>query len=522
MTRTVKVADLFCGGGGASTGMINAFRKAGVDYTFIGVNHWSLAIDTNKANHEGAYYCAPVEGVEPTDLVKGGVLDILWASPECTNHSRAKGGMPRQNQSRCQPELLLPWIRKLIVRRLYVENVPEFLEWGPLLAEDTVIGGKLYKAGTPDPRRKTVFFKDWVESIKRSGYKVDWKLLNAADYGAATSRIRLVVQAVRACTGERIIWPVPTNRRVPDLAVRTPWKSAASIIDWSIKGESIFNRKRPLKPSTIKRIENGIRKYWGEWAAPFIVLMRGTKDYQLDCTAKPVTEPLPTISAGGIHAGVVQPFLCILRGSTDDAFDRTVQMLDKPVPTITANGKHIGIVSPELRPFVVDLSHTKNGGMTIPPDSPLNTITCSHGTHFVVAPLFVPQQSAGTVKPVTNPLPTISTTGAISVVEPLVHAYYGNAKACQPVDKPLGTVTTKERFGLLEGQVLRMENGTEYQLDITFRMLQPHELAAAMSFPPDYKFCGNKTEQIKQIGNAVCPKLSEALVTAALVARPRH
>ena len=516
--KTLHVADLFCGGGGASTGMMSAFRKAGVDCTFIGVNHWSLAIDTNKANHEGAYYCAPVEGVEPTDLVEGGVLDILWASPECTNHSRAKGGMPRQNQSRCQPELLLPWIRKLLVRRLYVENVPEFLEWGPLLAEDTVIDGKLYKAGTPDPRRKTVFFKDWVESIRRSGYRVDWRILNAADYGAATSRERLVVQAVRTGLGEKIAWPIPTHRRVPDLAVRTPWRPAASIIDWSIKGESIFHRKRPLKPNTLKRIENGIRKYWGEWAEPFIVLMRGTKDYQLDCTAKPIGEPLPTISAGGIHAGVVQPFLCTLRGTTDSALDRTAQALDRPVPTITANGKHFGVVSPEIRPFVVDLAHTKSNRTALPPDSPLNTITCTHGTHGVVSPLFVPQQSAGTAKPVTNPLPTISTTGAISVVEPLVHPYYGSATSCKPVTNPLDTIPTKAHFGLLEGQVLRMEDGTEYMLDITFRMLQPHELAAAMSFPEGYKFCGNKTEQIKQIGNAVCPKLSEALISAALSA----
>ena len=141
---TYHCADLFCGGGGTSTGMIEAFRKAGVDYTLIGVNHWRVAIETNKANHAGDYYCASIDGMCPTDVVKGGVLDILWASPECTNHSRAKGGMPKQDQSRCQAESLLPWIRKLLVKRMYVENVPEFKKWGPLLAVDTWINGKLY------------------------------------------------------------------------------------------------------------------------------------------------------------------------------------------------------------------------------------------------------------------------------------------------------------------------------------------------------------------------------------------
>jgi DNA (cytosine-5)-methyltransferase 1 len=116
--------------------------------------------------------------------------------------------------------------------------------------------------------------------------------------------------------------------------------------------------------------------------------------------------------------------------------------------------------------------------------APLGTVVCDHGSKGVVTPLFIPQQSCGTAKPTKEPLPTISTAGAISVVE---------------------------------GQVLTTPDGRSYKLDITFRMLQPHELAKAMSFPDDYKFAGRrKSEVIKQIGNAVCPKLSEALIGAAL------
>ena len=511
-TKKISCADLFCGGGGTSTGMIEAFRKAGVEYSLIGINHWNVAIETNKINHRGDYYCASIDGVDPTDVVPDGELDILWASPECTNHSRAKGGMPRQNQSRCQPEMLLSWIRKLIVKRLYVENVPDFLDWGPLRTKDIIYQGKLIKMGHPDPRFKGVFFRDWIESIKKSGYRVDWRILNAADYGAPTCRERLIVQAVRIGTGEKIAWPMPTHAKTPDLFVKERWVPAKDIIDWSIHGESIFNRKHPLADNTMRRIEHGIRKYWGRWAEPFIILLRGTKDYQLNCTTHRLTEPLPTISAGGIHAGIVRPFLTHYHGG--DGAEKRVSGIAEPIPVCDCSNRY-GVVEG----FIVDLAHTKSDGITRSLSEPMNTITCTHGTHGLIEPLFIPQQSAGTVKPVgDNPLPTISTAGAISVVEPLIQPYYGNSDGCKPVSKPLDTVTTKDRFGLLEGRLLQTPDGQTYKLDITFRMLQPHELAAAMSFPHDYKFCGTKTEQIRQIGNAVCPKLSEALITAALSA----
>ena len=468
--------DLFCGGGGTSTGMIETFRKAGKEYSLVGINHWQIAIDTNKCNHDGQWLCASIDAIDPTDVIKDGMLDFLWASPECTNHSRAKGGKPRANQSRCQPEMLLSWIRKLIVKRMYVENVPDFLEWGPLLAVDTVINGKLYKAGQPDPRKKSVLFRDWIESVKRSGYRVDWRILNAADYGAPTCRERLIVQAVRICTGELIVWPEPTHSRQPDMFIHNRWVPARDIIDWSIKGKSIFERKHPLAENTMRRIENGIKKYWGKWAEPFMILLRGTNERQLQCTTFKIDEPVPTCDCSNRY-GVVEG-------------------------------------------FIIDMAHTKGDGVVKPLQEPMNTITCTHGTHGYVEgsiePLFVPQQSAGSVKPVDNPLPTISTAGAISLVEPMISAYYGSNDGCKPVSETLDTVTTKDRFELLEGRLIRMPDGQTYKLDITFRMLQPHELAAAMSFPKDYKFKGNKTEQIRQIGNAVCPKLAEALIAAAI------
>ena len=136
----------------------------------------------------------------------------------------------------------------------------------------------------------------------------------------------------------------------------------------------------------------------------------------------------------------------------------------------------------------------------------------------LIEPLLIPQQSAGTAKPIgKNPLPTIATAGAISIVEPFMVKYYGNERGAESIDQPIGTITTKERFGLVRGFLVKYK-GVKYILDIRFRMLQPHELAKGMGFPPDYKFAGKKKEQVKQIGNAVSPNLSEALIYSALSA----
>ena len=500
-----RCVDLFCGGGGTSTGMIEAFKKAGVNYTLVGINHWQIAIDTNKRNHDGQWLCASIDATDPTDVVTGGQLDFLWASPECTNHSRAKGGKPRANQSRCQPEMLLSWIRKLIVKRMYVENVPDFLDWGPLLAVDTWVNGKLYKAGQPDPRKKGVLFRDWIESIKRSGYKVDWRILNAADYGAATCRERLIVQAVRIGTGEKTRWPNPTHSRTPDLYIRNRWIPAKDIIDWSISGSSIFNRKHALAENTLRRIENGIRKYWGQWARPFLAILRGAREGQARKTAMTVSEPLPELAAGGKHTRLAEPFLTHYHGGANNA--RRVSSIEDALPTCDCSNRY-GVVSPMILPY-------KHQNQAKSVDVPIDTLTTVNN-YALIQPLFIPQQSAGSVKSVECPLPTISTAGAISVVEPMIQAYYGNNGQCKPVSETLDTITTKDRFGLLEGQVIQTADGRRYRLDITFRMLQPHELAAAMSFPKSYKFSGNKSEQIRQIGNAVCPKLAEALISAAI------
>ena len=133
MNREINTVDLFCGAGGATTGLELALERLGYRHRGIAINHWKIAVDTMRANHPDVdTKQMSIEEAVPADLVPGGRVDFLWASPSCTHHSRAKGGKPRSNQLRAQPELILTWLDQLFVRRLIVENVPEFVEWGPL------------------------------------------------------------------------------------------------------------------------------------------------------------------------------------------------------------------------------------------------------------------------------------------------------------------------------------------------------------------------------------------------------
>lgn len=488
----ILCADLFCGGGGTSTGMINAFHRAGVnDYQLIGVNHWNIAIETNKLNHPfEKLYCSTVQNVKPREAVPSGRLHFLWASPECTNHSRAKGGRPKDEQSRATAWDILKWAQELYIDRIYIENVIEFLEWGPIDSK-----------GRPMASKKGETFRAFVAALESLGYHVDWQTMNAADFGAPTSRVRLIIQAVRG--RGKIVWPEPTHAKEPGMFGEKPWRSAREIIDWSIPGKSIFARKKPLAENTIRRIESGIRKYWGGWAEPFLVILRGTKDSQCRASVRRLNEPLPTVSAGGIHAGIVEPFLVRYNGGDDRHHS-----ISEPVPVLDCSNRY-GMVEPLFIP-------QQSAGTVKPVSNPLPTVAAA-GAISIVEPFILSQKFSNAPVDCRKPLPTITTVNSFSIVEPFMVKFYGNEHGAESLKDPIDTICTKDRFGLVLGYLVEV-NGARYVLDIRFRMLQPHELAKGMGFPDDYKFAGKKKDQVKQIGNAVSPNLSEALIYSALCA----
>ena len=297
MTRRRKmlVADLLCGAGGSSTGCQRALDELGVQMELVCVNHWPTAIDTHSLNHpEARHYVQDISTVRPHLIVPEGYLDLLMASPTCTHHSVARGGKPTSDQQRSDPWHIVTWLTELRVKRIIIENVWEFISWGPVDM----------RTGKPIKSRKGEYFNAWIETIRRLGFDPEWRKLNAADYGDATTRQRFILMA--RSDRKKVSWPMPTHRKrsgpnVELFHTLRPWRPTREIIDWSIKGQSIFKRKKPLAPKTLARIHAGAVKFG--WPAPFLVVLRN------HMAAQGLDEPLPTIAAQGQHVGLAEPVI---------------------------------------------------------------------------------------------------------------------------------------------------------------------------------------------------------------------
>jgi len=486
--KTFNVVDMFCGAGGESTGIMQAALEQDMKINLLAINHWERAIETHAANHPGAeHLCESVQNIDPIKAVKSKKLDLLWASPECTHHSVARGGRPRSDQSRASAWLILKWLSELHVERVIIENVPEFLSWGPLDS-----------SGRPIKSKKGDVFYAFVSSLKSLGYKVDWRILVAADYGDPTTRRRLFVQAVKG--RKNIIWPEATHTKGIETEFLKPWIPARDIIDWTIQGESIFNRKKPLADATLRRIAAGIEKYSGVSAPSFLAIMHGmSKTHNID-------DPLSTV-LGSSHHALIQAVPMLL-GQQSGATARTV---DQPVPTVATAGA-ISVIQPFFSSYHGGEDSNKRNHSI---DEPIPTLDTSN-RYAVVEPYLLPNEGffrGNKARSIQEPLHTVTSRGAGAIIEPLVLEYYGNGKA-QSVNKPLGTVTTKDRFATVEPLIGR--SSSKLFLDIRFRMLKNHELKKAQGFPADYRITGNVTEQTKQIGNAVPVNTAKALTKAVL------
>lgn len=339
-------ADLFCGAGGTTSGLLLAAERRRLPVELLAINHWQTAIDTHLLNHPSVrHLCETLDSVDPRKVIPGGRLDLLCASPECTHHSRARGGKPCSDQSRATAWHVLRWADALRVDSVLVENVPEFEDWGPLTGK-----------GKPIASKRGTIFRAWVAGLEALGYRVEWRVLNAADYGDATKRHRLFVQARRAGA---IRWPEATHAG--------HWRPARAIIDWSQKGRSIFGRKRPLAPNTLRRIESGLRKFCDDGVArAFLMHLTHGRDAG---RCHSVDQPVPTIT--GAHRGemaLIQPFLISLRGTSPRQLEATAGSLDEPLPTISAGGIHAGLVQPFLTKYY-------GTGAAVPVTEPLDTLT---------------------------------------------------------------------------------------------------------------------------------------------------
>jgi DNA (cytosine-5)-methyltransferase 1 len=434
--RTIKAVDLFAGAGGASNGLVQACHELGFELDLLAINHWPTAVETHKRNHPGVrHLCESVENVDPREAVPGGRLHILLAGPECTHFSTARGGRPVNPQSRASAWHVLKWAQEIYIDSILIENVPEFRTWGPIGANQK-----------PLKSRKGETYHAFLNALRSLGYKVEDRILNAADYGDPTTRRRLFIMATRG--RHRIAWPEPSHsKRAGDSLFNdvAPWATAReAVIDWDIKGKSIFNRKKALRPATMARILAGLEKFGGPELKPFLVILRNHAD------AQSVDQPVPTLVANGQHLAIAEPSL--MNHVTLLAMEHGGRELDpdKPLPTITtARGGAHGVAEA--------LIHTTHGGRANDVDAPVPTVTGAHRGEIGIAQAYVlGQQSGAALRPDTEPTPTVAAGGAISLIEPfLVSAGgpEGQGRTANSVDEPLPTVLTENHRALIETEI---------------------------------------------------------------------
>lgn len=346
------IIDCFAGGGGASVGIEMALGRP-VD---IAVNHDPQAIRMHRVNHPDTLHLT--EDIFKVDLQKyvgDQHVALMWASPDCTSHSKAKGGQPRNKGLRILPWAVYKHAKALLPDVIIMENVEEIQQWGPL-DED----------GHPIPERRGEDYKKFITAMIGLGYMFDSRELVAADYGAPTTRKRWY--AIFRRDGRDIVWPAPSNSK--DGIPLPKWKECGDYIDWSDLGTSIFGRKKPLADATMDRIGNGVRKYIFENPHPYIVKRKDALAFviqyhgetrQGDSRGQLLTDPIKTIDTSNRY-GLVTAFVT--------KFYKTGigQGCDEPLHTITTSPGHFGVVSA----FLVKYYGT-GCGQTM--DVPLGTIT---------------------------------------------------------------------------------------------------------------------------------------------------
>jgi DNA (cytosine-5)-methyltransferase 1 len=448
------VVDNFAGGGGASTGIERAIGRP-VD---IAINHDPEAVAMHAANHpQTLHLCESVWDVSPREVCAGRPVGLAWFSPDCKHFSKAKGGKPVEKKIRGLAWVAVRWAATVQPRIICLENVEEFVTWGPLTQD-----------GRPCPRNRGREFRAFVNALQRLGYAVEWRELRACDYGAPTSRKRLFL--VARCDGQPIAWPTPTH----GAGRAKPWRTAAECIDWSIPCPSIFERERPLADATLRRVAEGLRRFVIEAAEPFIVRI----------------------------------------GHTGHGDAGKVRSVREPLSTVTSKAEHV-LVAPTL----VQTGYGEREGQAprVPGlDKPLGTVVAGGAKHALVAAFLAKHYTGVVGQDLRNPIGTVTSVDHHSLVQAFLVKFYGSGGQWAGCDEPMHTLPTRDRMGLVTVAGERYSI-----VDIGLRMLQPRELARAQGFGDGYLLEAThlgrtlpKHAQVRMIGNSVCPPLAEALVRA--------
>jgi len=550
------IIDLFAGGGGASEGIRAALGRD----PDVAVNHDPDAVAMHMVNHlDTIHFTADVFEVDPKTILPEYPVGLLWASPACTHFSKARGSKPVCKQLRSLAWVVVKWAKLRQPAQIYLENVEEFTDWGPVLDD-----------GQPCPIRKGETFTRFVSELEKLGYDVEWREVKAHEFGAPTIRKRLFM--VARCDGKEIVWPEPTNGDPKSAEVksgkRKPFRTVAEIIDWSIPGNSIFMSteeikskklriKRPLKDTSLRRIGKGLNKFVFKNADPYTVDQSWiVKDYK-GVVGSSIHDPLPTVTTAD-HNALISP---VLIGIDNGSSKSASWSPEAPLTTIVTENRHALVENRMVQlPHVVrDFKSSIGSSM----NDPIGTITTQgNGKAALCVSHAVKFRGTNYGYPVSDPVHTITASGTHQgLVTSYLNSFYGNAEDIgSSMDDPLRTVTTKDRFAKVDivldpitGALWDSETmeriiavrefiqtycgddlsddermgivtikGLRYQIvDISLRMLKPRELYNAQGFRSDYiidRTVDHKpitgTAQVRMVGNSVCPPAAEAIIRA--------
>lgn len=468
--------DAFAGFGGASTGT----EAATGEPVSIAINHDPVAISVHALNHpETEHYTADVFSVDPVRACRGRRCRHFHLSPDCRDHSRAKGGAPVSASVRALADVGIVWAKAVQPDVITLENVPEFVDWGPLDENGKRIKSRLGEE-----------FRRWCGELEALGYVIEWRILHAHHFGAPTSRKRLFL--VARCDGEAIRWPEQTHGSPEEVAANPKlnlWRTAAECIDFSDLGRSIFGRKRDLADATLRRVATGFVDFVHDNPNPYVVTLRN------NVRARGVDEPLTTVTAGGTHHGLVAPVLVQTSYGEREGQRPRVLDLHKPLGTVVAGGVKHSVASALIAPFI---AKHYGGVVGHGVERPLGTVT-TVDHHSLVDVVLAPEEIAAQYP------------NAVKVL-PFITAYYGTGTG-QRVDVPLRTITTRDRFALV---CVIVDGATYVVVDITLRMLRPLELLRAQfgEFAEGLQFgeATSERDQVRLIGNSVVPHMQRAVV----------
>ncbi len=440
------IVDNFAGGGGASTGMELATGRP----VAIAINHDPDAIAMHTANHPYTEHLqASVWDVDPREVCRGRPVGLAWFSPDCKHFSKAKGAALVDRKIRGLAWIVLRWAGTVRPRVIVVENVEEFKTWGPV------------RKGKPVKSKAGQTFEKWMAQLQALGYEAESRELVAADYGAPTTRKRLVI--IARCDGKPIVWPKATHAKDGKGGLK-PWVPASSIIDWSQPMYSIFASKaeikeqygvnvvRPLKENTLRRIIRGVDKFTIKSGDPFLIPVGyGEKKGQAP-RVHDIHQPLPTV-VGSVKHHVVEANLApVVFSNTNGSVGVPV---DQPIPTIrTGGGGGLLMTSAQVSPFLAECNHSGNGHVS-DLDKPLGTVTAKHTEGVVAANLIqyhTEQSERMRGQGLSDPVQTIDGSNRYGLAGVHMTQYFKGDHYHDPRE-PLHTVTTMIREGVIGSHI---------------------------------------------------------------------